>query len=91
MVYMQSLRIWLTSATRLNSGLCASIGVIEYSQNSMTRATEKKEGLPVSMLCDRDSTWQDESSVNFIDFIVCPFLSHPRKRSRTNPRLRNSC
>lgn len=35
---------------------------------------EKAEELPVSMLCDRDTTWQDESSVNFIDFIVCPFL-----------------
>ena len=35
---------------------------------------EKAEGLPVSMLCDRDTTHQDESSVNFIDFIICPFL-----------------
>lgn len=35
---------------------------------------EKAEELPVSMLCDRTTTWQDESSVNFIDFIVCPFL-----------------
>ena len=35
---------------------------------------EKAEGLPISMLCDRDTTQQDESSVNFIDFIVCPFL-----------------
>lgn len=35
---------------------------------------EKAEELPISMLCDRDTTWQDESSVNFIDFIVCPFL-----------------
>lgn len=35
---------------------------------------EKAENLPVSMLCDRDTTFQDESSVNFIDFIVAPFL-----------------
>lgn len=35
---------------------------------------EKAEELPVSMLCDRDTTKQDESSVNFIDFLVCPFL-----------------
>ena len=35
---------------------------------------EKAENLPVSMLCDRDTTHQDESSVNFIDFIICPFL-----------------
>jgi hypothetical protein len=33
---------------------------------------EKAEGLPVSMNMDRDTTFQDEMSLNFIDFIVAP-------------------
>lgn len=35
---------------------------------------EKLEGLPVSMNCDRDTTQQDELSLNFCDFIVAPFF-----------------
>jgi cAMP-specific phosphodiesterase 4 len=35
---------------------------------------EKLEGLPVSMNCDRNTTKQDELSVNFCDFIVAPFF-----------------
>lgn len=35
---------------------------------------EKKEGLPVSMNCDRDTTVQDEMSMNFTDFIVAPLF-----------------
>lgn len=35
---------------------------------------EKREGLPVSMNCDRDTTVQDELSMNFTDFIVAPFF-----------------
>lgn len=35
---------------------------------------EKQYNLPISMLCDRDNTKQDESQVNFMDFIVAPFL-----------------
>lgn len=35
---------------------------------------EKREGLPVSMSCDRDTTHQDELSMNFSDFIVAPFF-----------------
>lgn len=35
---------------------------------------EKQYNLPISMLCDRDNTKQDESQVNFVDFIVAPFL-----------------
>lgn len=34
---------------------------------------EKREGLPVSMNCDRDTTKQDELSLNFADFIIAPF------------------
>jgi len=34
---------------------------------------EKAERLPVSMNCDRDTTFQDELSMNFSDFIVGPF------------------
>ena len=34
---------------------------------------EKSENLPVSMNCDRDTTFQDELSMNFSDFIVGPF------------------
>jgi hypothetical protein len=34
---------------------------------------EKAEDLPVSMNCDRDTTFQDELSMNFSDFIVGPF------------------
>lgn len=34
---------------------------------------EKKEGLPVSMNCDRDTTHQDELSLNFADFIIVPY------------------
>lgn len=34
---------------------------------------EKEEGLPVSMNCDRVTTFQDELSMNFSDFIVGPF------------------
>jgi hypothetical protein len=34
---------------------------------------EKEEGLPISMNCDRDTTFQDELSMNFSDFIVGPF------------------
>ncbi len=34
---------------------------------------EKEEKLPVSMNCDRDTTFQDELSMNFSDFIVGPF------------------
>ena len=40
-----------------------------FSQGDM----EKEEGLPVSMNCDRDTTFQDELSMNFSDFIVGPF------------------
>lgn len=35
---------------------------------------EKAEGLPVSMNCDRNTTKQDELSINFADFIVAPFF-----------------
>lgn len=35
---------------------------------------EKRENLPVSMNCDRDTTVQDELSINFTDFIVAPFF-----------------
>lgn len=35
---------------------------------------EKAEGLPVSMNCDRDTTKQDELSMNFTDFIVAPLF-----------------
>ena len=35
---------------------------------------EKLESLPVSMNCDRDTTHQDELSMNFTDFIVAPFF-----------------
>lgn len=35
---------------------------------------EKKEGLAVSPNCDRNSTNQDELSINFTDFIVAPFF-----------------
>jgi hypothetical protein len=35
---------------------------------------EKRENLPVSMNCDRDTTKQDELSMNFTDFIVAPFF-----------------
>jgi len=35
---------------------------------------EKAESLPVSMNCDRNTTQQDELSVNFADFIVAPFF-----------------
>ena len=35
---------------------------------------EKLEGLPVSMNCDRTTTFQDELSLNFTDFIVAPFF-----------------
>jgi len=35
---------------------------------------EKKELLPVSPMCDRDTTHQDESSLGFCDFIVAPYL-----------------
>jgi hypothetical protein len=35
---------------------------------------EKHENLPVSMNCDRDTTKQDELSMNFTDFIVAPFF-----------------
>ena len=35
---------------------------------------EKAEGLPLSMGCDRDTTMQDELSMNFADFIVAPFF-----------------
>lgn len=35
---------------------------------------EKREQLPVSMNCDRDTTKQDELSMNFCDFIVAPFF-----------------
>lgn len=40
-----------------------------FSQGDM----EKEEGLPVSMNCDRNTTFQDELSMNFSDFIVGPF------------------
>ena len=35
---------------------------------------EKVESLPVSMNCDRNTTQQDELSLNFCDFIVAPFF-----------------
>ena len=35
---------------------------------------EKKEQLPVSPMCDRDTTLQDESSIGFCDFIVSSYL-----------------
>lgn len=35
---------------------------------------EKRENLPVSMNCDRSTTFQDELSLNFADFIVVPFF-----------------
>lgn len=35
---------------------------------------EKAESLPVSMNCDRNTTAQDELSMNFTDFIVAPFF-----------------
>ena len=35
---------------------------------------EKKEKLPVSPMCDRDTTLQDESSIGFCDFIVSSYL-----------------
>ena len=35
---------------------------------------EKREGLPVSPNMDRNTTKQDELSVNFTDFIVAPFF-----------------
>lgn len=35
---------------------------------------EKREGLPVSPNMDRDTTHQDELSINFADFIVAPFF-----------------
>eukprot|EP00602_Paraphysomonas_sp_CaronLab_P010748 CAMPEP_0185039174 /NCGR_PEP_ID=MMETSP1103-20130426/35751_1 /TAXON_ID=36769 /ORGANISM="Paraphysomonas bandaiensis, Strain Caron Lab Isolate" /LENGTH=2231 /DNA_ID=CAMNT_0027577957 /DNA_START=219 /DNA_END=6917 /DNA_ORIENTATION=+ len=35
---------------------------------------EKREGLPVSPNMDRNTTRQDELSVNFTDFIVAPFF-----------------
>lgn len=35
---------------------------------------EKAEGLPVSPSCDRLTTFQDELSLNFCDFIVAPFF-----------------
>jgi hypothetical protein len=35
---------------------------------------EKREGLPLSPNMDRDTTHQDELSINFADFIVAPFF-----------------
>jgi len=35
---------------------------------------EKAEGLPVSPMCDRHGTKQDEASLGFCDFIVAPYL-----------------
>mgnify|MGYP006077987769 CR=1 FL=1 len=35
---------------------------------------EKAQGLPVSPMCDRVGTKQDESSLGFCDFIVAPYL-----------------
>lgn len=36
---------------------------------------EKALGLPVSMNCDRNTTYQDELSLGFADFIVSPFFA----------------
>jgi hypothetical protein len=36
---------------------------------------EKKRGLPVSVMCDRDTTKLPESQAGFISFIVKPFVS----------------
>eukprot|EP00605_Chrysophyceae_sp_TOSAG23-4_P000739 GSChrysophyteH1.ASY1.ANO1.826.1 assembled CDS len=45
------------------------------SQEFLTQGdVEKREALPVSPMCDRDSTLQDESSLGFCDFIVAPYL-----------------
>lgn len=49
---------------------------------------EKKEGLPVSMNCDRDITFQDELSLNFTDFIVAPFFF---SLNRLMPKLNYIC
>ena len=35
---------------------------------------EKREGLPVSPMCCRNTTFQDEISFGFFDFIVAPYL-----------------
>ena len=35
---------------------------------------EKEEGLPVSPSMDRDTTLQDELSLNFTDFIIAPYF-----------------
>jgi cAMP-specific phosphodiesterase 4 len=35
---------------------------------------ERTESLPISPMCDRNATSQDESSLGFCDFIVAPYL-----------------
>lgn len=49
---------------------------------------EKAENLPVSMNCDRSSTFQDELSINFADFIVTPFFF---SLTRFMPKMIKAC
>ena len=44
---------------------------------------EKNEALPVSPMCDRETTYQDESSLGFCDFIVAPYLFSVTKLAPT--------
>jgi hypothetical protein len=49
---------------------------------------EKREGLSVSMNMDRNTTSQDEISLNFADFIVAPFFL---SLMRALPKLSKAC